>query len=392
MRRLYFVIYLACICLCWLVSSDGLAQTTTPEAKAQAISDYTREAQQALRGNHPDVAGRAYEKVLALDPNNVDARGNLGVVAMSTGNWSKAAEELEAALKLQPSQIKVQALLGICRWHLEQTSQARDLLSAALPGLENSRLKHEAGLALVSILTDAGEWDQANSLLTTLREAYPEDPAFSYAAFRVHSELEFQAMESLALNAPDSPQFHRALAEHLVNQGHTEAAVKEYQKAIEASPNSADLHFELGQALFYEAHVEARLAEAQKEFESAVRLNSMDARSECELGEIAVLRSDAAAAYDHFEKAHKINPEAACAKAGLAKQLMDKGNQQQALEYLQSAVHDEPYNDLFHYRLWSLYRQMGKKEEAGKEMEKFRQLRAVKTELQQTLHPVTPPE
>lgn len=360
--------------------------------ESQTIRDHMKQAQEALRANQPNVAAQAYEDILKLDPNNVEARANLGVVAMSAGDWSKAAENLEAALKLQPSQNKVQALLGLCLLHLGRKAEARDLLTTAVPGLENSRLKHEAGLALVSVLSDTGEWDKASTLLTTLRELYPDDPAISYAAFRVHSELAFQAIESLAVNAPESAQFHRALAEHLVNDGRTEAAITEYRKALVISPDSSDLHLELGQALFFESHVDTRLQEAQKEFESSLRFNPGDARSECELAEIEVLRSNPAGASSHFARALTLDPGAPCAKAGLAKQLMDKGQDQQALEYLQSAIRDDPYNDLFHYRLWSLYRRMGDKEKAGSEMEKFKQLRGMKDGLQQTLHPTPPPE
>jgi tetratricopeptide (TPR) repeat protein len=276
--------------------------------------------------------------------------------------------------------------------HLGRTAEARDLLTTAVPDLENSRLKHEAGLALVSILSESGDWDKASSVLATLRELYPDDPAITYAAFRIHSELSFQAIESLAINSPDSAQFHRALAEHLVNEGRTEAAITEYRKALAISPDSSELHFELGQALFYESHVDARLQEAQREFESSLHLNPGDARSECELAEIDILRSNPTGVSSHFSRALTLNPGASCAKAGLAKQLMDKGQNQQALEYLQAAIHDDPYNDLLHYRLWSLYRRMGDKEKAGSEMEKFKQLRGMKDELQQTLHPTPPPE
>jgi tetratricopeptide (TPR) repeat protein len=385
-----------CILLCSFTSVDGAAQANSsiPQEgpEAQTIHDDMKHAQEALRANQPNVAAQAYEDILKLDPANVDARANLGVVAMSLGNWSKAAENLDAALKLQPSQNKVQALLGLCLLHLGRPAEARDLLTSALPGLENSRLKHEAGLALISVLFETGEWDKASSVLTTLRELYPDDPAISYAAFRIHTELAFQAIESLATNAPDSAQFHRALAEHLVNDGRTEAAITEYRKALAISPDSSDLHLELGQALFYESHVDARLQEAQKEFESSLHFKPGDAHSECELAEIEVLRSNTAGAATHFTRALTFDPGAACAKAGLAKQLMDKGQDQQALEYLKSALRDDPYNDLFHYRLWSLYRRMGDKEKAGTEMEMFKQLRGMKDTLQQTLHPTAPPE
>jgi predicted Zn-dependent protease len=121
-------------------------------------------------------------------------------------------------------------------------------------------------------------------------------------------------------------------------------------------------------------------------------LNPADARCECQLAEIELLRSNSTGAANHFAQALKLDPDAACAKAGLAEQLMDKGNEQQALEYLQAAVRGDPYNDQFHYHLSALYRRMGNKEEAAKEMQKFKQLRDVKDELQQALHPKSSPE
>src|ERR1700761_2419504 len=143
-------IWMGCVLLCALIQVDAPAQTNSPAT--QEIHDDMNKAQEALRANQPGVAAQAYEDVLRLDPNNVEARANLGVVAMSNGNWSKAAENLEAALKLQPAQTKVQALLGLCLLHLGRPAEARDLLTSAVPALENSKLKHEAGLALISAL------------------------------------------------------------------------------------------------------------------------------------------------------------------------------------------------------------------------------------------------
>jgi predicted Zn-dependent protease len=376
---------MGCAVLFMLMTVDGPAQTKS--SSAMTIRDYINQAQTALRANQPNVAAQAYQAVLKLDPGNVEARANLGVVAMSTGDWTEAVQYLDAALKLQPSQSRVQALLGLSLIHIGQPAKAHKLLAAAFPKLEDPRLKREAGLTLLSMQFETGDLDKASNILATLQEHYPDDTAISYAAYRVYSELAFQAIESLAINAPESAQLHRALAEHLVNSGRNEAAVTEYRKAVALSPNVPDLHFELGQAIFFDSHTEVSLAEAQKEFESSLRLNPADARCDCELAEIELARSNRAEAASHFAKALNVDPESACAKAGLAQELMDKGNEQQALAYLQAAVRSDPYNDQFHYRLSGFYRHMGNKDEAAKEMEKFKQLRDIKDALQQALHP-----
>lgn len=363
----------------------GFAQTTS--STSAQIRTYMAQAQSALRTNHPDVAARAYRAVLTLDPKNVDALANLGVVAMSTANWNEAAEDFGSALKLQPSQSSVQALLGLCEIRLGRPGEAQKLLSEAFPKIDEPKLKREAGMTLLEIEFQSGEFDKASEILVPLQEIDPGDAAVTYAAFRVYSELAYQGIESLALNSPDSAQLHRALAEHLVNDGRTDAAITEYRKALSITPDVPELHFELGQAIVAESHQETNLAEAQQEFDSSLRLNSSNAPCECQLAEVELLRSNAAEAALHFERALKIDPAAACAKAGLATQLIDEGKVQQALEYLKAAVRGDPYNAQLHYRLANLYRQMGDKEGALKETNAFKQLREIEDELQRTLHP-----
>jgi len=107
---------IGCAFLLLLMSVVGLAQSNS--SAAMEIRDLMNQAQKALRANQPDIAAQAYQAVLRLDPRNIEARANLGVVAMSTGDWSKAADDLDAALKLQPSNSRVEALLGLCLMHV----------------------------------------------------------------------------------------------------------------------------------------------------------------------------------------------------------------------------------------------------------------------------------
>jgi tetratricopeptide (TPR) repeat protein len=381
---------IGCSILVMHLAIVGFAQTNS--STGAQIRTYMAQAQAALRANHPDVAAQAYRAVLRLDPKNIDAQANLGVVAMSTGNWNEAAEDFNAALKLQPSQSRVQALLGLCELRLGRPGEAQKLLSEAFPKLDEPRLKREAGMTLLEIEFQSGEFDRASAILVPLREIDPGDAAVTYAAFRVYSELAYQGIESFALNSPDSAQLHRALAEHLVNDGRTDAAITEYRKALSITPDVPELHFELGQALVSDSHQESSLAEAQREFDSSLRLNPSNAPCECQLAELELLRSNSAEAALHFERALKIDPEAACAKAGLATQLIDQGKEQQALEYLKAAVRGDPYNAQLHYRLANLYRQMGDKEGAVKETDAFKQLKNIEDELQRVLHPKPLPE
>lgn len=359
-------------------------------SRAAEIKRYMEQGQGALKANQPEEAAQAYRAVLKIDSANVDAHANLGIVAMVRGNWAGAAEELQRALKLSPSHWKVQGLLGLCEVHLGHLEPATKLLSSSFPHLEDAKLRREAGLQLLQIWQEGGELEKANGVLGRLQELYPTDAAVLYAAYRIHSDLAFQAVESLALNAPDSAQLHRALAEHMVNEGRAQDAIAEYRQAVASSPAVAALHYELGEAILANSHLEASLAEAQKEFEAALLLSPAYAASECKLGDIQLWRSSSATASDHYQHALKLNSQAACAKLGLAGLLIEDGKTQEALGYLQSAARADPYNAQVHHRLAVLYRSLGQNQEADQELAAFQELEKAQSQLQKALHPELP--
>jgi len=371
-----------------LMTPLGFGQAKVPHAAE--VKKYLEQAQQALKEKHLDAATQAYRAILKIDPANVEARANLGVVAMVRGDWAGAGAELQKALELQPSHWKVQALLGLCDLHLGRLPEATKLLSGSFLHLEDPKLRLEAGLQLVEVWYQSGELEKASTVLSQLQQLYPANAAVLYAAYRLHSDLAFQAIDSLALAAPDSLQLHRALAEHMVNEGHVQEAIAEYRKALENSPGLAGVHYELGEALLADSHLETSLAEAQKEFESALALNPSDARSECKLGKIELWRSSEKTALDHYARALKLNPEIVCAKLGLAGLLIAESKTQEALGYLQSAARSEPYNAEVRHRLAVLYRSLGQNQEADRELSAFQELEKVQSQLQKALQQVPP--
>src|SRR5258707_11104166 len=118
------------------------------QSQQQQIESHARQAQEFLKTNRPELAAREYSAILALDANNVDARGNLGVVWFFQGNYAKAAPELRGALKLSPTLWKIQALLGMCEKRIGETAGAQADLEQAFPRLTEKKLRVEAGMEL----------------------------------------------------------------------------------------------------------------------------------------------------------------------------------------------------------------------------------------------------
>ena len=67
--------------------------------RQQQIASHAHQAAEYLKQNRPDLAVPEFRAIVALDPDNVDARGNLGVLLYFQGAYSDAIPELRAALQ-----------------------------------------------------------------------------------------------------------------------------------------------------------------------------------------------------------------------------------------------------------------------------------------------------
>src|SRR6202166_4040658 len=128
-----------------LVSVLLLAATScfsqSASSPQQQVQEHTRKAQEYLRENRPDLALPEFKAIIALEPNNVDARGNLGVLLSFQGAYAEAIPQLRAALKLQPGIWKIQALLGMAEKRTGDSNAARNNLEKAFPNLKEKKIR-----------------------------------------------------------------------------------------------------------------------------------------------------------------------------------------------------------------------------------------------------------
>src|ERR1700722_14673276 len=121
----------------WVVLYLGLLPcfSQSNPGRQQQIEVHTHKAAGYLKDNRPDLAAPEFRAILALDPSNVDAHGNLGAVLFFQGAYADAIPELRAALKLRPVLWKTQALLGIGEKRTGDINAARRDLEKAFPSL-----------------------------------------------------------------------------------------------------------------------------------------------------------------------------------------------------------------------------------------------------------------
>ncbi len=111
------------------------------------------QAQQFLAAKRPDLAIGEFKAILAMDPSDIAARGDLGTLLYFRGDYREAAGKLRAVVKQQPSLWKTVMLLGMCEKRLGNQPAARADLEQAFPQLSEEKLRVQAGMELTRSTT-----------------------------------------------------------------------------------------------------------------------------------------------------------------------------------------------------------------------------------------------
>lgn len=360
-------------------------------SRQQQIEAHDRQAAQDLKESRPDLAAAEFEAILALDPNNVDARGNLGVVRFFEQQYDQAIPQFHAALKLRPTLWKIQALLGIAEKRTGDAAAARSDLELAFPKLQEQKIKIETGMELIEIYTASDQLDKAAGVVSVLRGIEPTDETLQYTAYRVYSSLAEESLLSLSVVAPNSAEMHQALAHELAKRGDTAAAIENYRAALKLNPRLPGLHFELAEMLSTLETPESR-AEAESEYRAALEVNPYDVQAQCRLGDIAARKNDLNEAYARYTKAVHMQPANPDANIGLAKVLMSMGQPEKAQPILEHALQLDPTSAVAHFRLSTIYRQLGRPDDAKRELAEYQKYKEMKQKLQEVFHDLRPEE
>ena len=354
-------------------------------SRPQEIASHAHQAQEFLKEHRPDLAIPEFRAIVALDPNNVDARGNLGVLLFFQGDYPAAIPHLRAALKLRPTLWRMQALLGMAERRTGSSKSALADLEKAFPKLQEDKIQIEAGMELIEIHAGAGDLDKAAATVSALRSRYPTNVEVLYTSYRIYSDLAGEAMLSLSLVAPTSARMHQVMAHELEKHGDEQAAIRNYREALKLDPQLPGLHFELAEML-NASSLASEQREAETEYKAALAVNQFDERAEFRLGDISSRRGDVQEAYAHYSRAVQLQPNDAEANIGLAKVLMLMNQPDKAEPLLQRAVQLDPTSAAAHFRLSTLYRQAGRTADATRELEEYQKYKELKEKLRDIYH------
>lgn len=363
------------------ISSGGQALAS----KKQQAEQHIRASQQYLQQQRPDLAIPELQKAVALDPQNVDARGNLGVLLFFRGDYAGAIPELRVAVKQKPDLWKLQGLLGLAEEHTGDVEAARTDLETALPHLTEAKFKNEVGNTLLTSYTSTGETEKAAAVVSQLLADQPTNTELLYTSYRLYSDLSDKALLTMALTDPDGARMHEMMGRELARHGDEAQAIVNLREALKINPHLPGAHLELGEIL-YNSTDEKLQAQSEPELQAALADNPNDEKAHLLLGEAATKRGDTKSAFTEDSRAVELQPDDVDALVELGKVLMTMNEIAKAQEIFERAVKVDPSNTVAHYRLSMLYRRQGKTDEATQQLADYKKYKDMQSKLEKIFH------
>jgi len=327
--------------------------------------------QDALTHGQLDDAERDFRRVLQLDPRSGAAYANLGVVYMRRKQWNKALESLEKAEHLMPQLAGIRLNIGLAYYRQNEFLKAIPAFESVLHDQPDSL---QARYLLGQCYFFADRWVDAVSMLEPLwaQESgqLPYLYVLSNAAHRAgRQELDDRATAQLIKLGDGSPTYHLFVGKYHLNLDQYDEALAEFQAAAAADPKLPFVHFNLGFTYVKKGDYPRALDEFLKDsaIEPDLALN-YDA-----LGDVYWLLEDDKNAEKNYREALHRDPRLLNSHLGLAKIYQHQEKYALALAEIDAAEKIDAQRPDIHYLRGRILLQMGRKDEAKKELDTAQQ-------------------
>lgn len=372
------------VCALVLPGPWPAAMAQSGAGNEQQIELLEQQIQTYLHEQKPQLAIPLLRQIVALEPKNLNASANLGVLLFFQGSYAEAIPQMRTALELQPDLWRIRALLGIAEKRTGDPTAAQSDLEEAFSHLDDKNIQKEAGLELIELDSGFGQFASALTVTDKLEEVLPQDPQILFVAYEISSQLMDQSLLNMVLAAPDSAEMHMIMGGELGRQGDHAGSIAQYREAIRLNTKLPGVHFELAEQLRASPDP-AMNALAADEYKAAVEENQYDEKAWCRLGDAVAEKGDFKTAEEDYRKALALQPKDADAETGLAIAMISTNQSNEALPILESAVKDDPTDIVAHYRLSVLYRRAGRTADAQHQMGEYTHYKQLKDKMSQLL-------
>jgi tetratricopeptide (TPR) repeat protein len=174
-----------------------------------------------------------------------------------------------------------------------------------------------------------------------------------------------QYQKALEIN-PNYDAAYVSLGLALLQKGQVDEAVAQFQRALEINPDYAEAHLKLGDVLLQRNQTDEAIAEYQKTLE----IDPTSVLVHDSLGLAFLQKQQVDAAIEQFQQALEINPNSAKARDNLGAALFNKGQVDAAIEQFQKGLKIDPTSAKAHNNLGLALGQKGQADEAMDQFQK----------------------
>lgn len=320
-----------------------------------------------------EEAKSAWNKAVELEPNNINARIDFGVVLAETDDIEGARQQFEAAVNLDPNNIDANYLLGMAYFHLERFDLALKYWKRCLVD-KTGQLEDETSLrmCLAEAYRALNRPHKAIFQLNNILEKNPADiDAYNLLGMVLleigEKSFAIDVLKRAVTCNPDFYRSHLNLGVVYFDCGAIDFSIHEFKRACQCNPKDADSFYNLGRALA----IKGELKQACQALAKSLELSPNQPDCLDFLGNLELMRGDFQAACHSFNKVLADDPNNIEILCSIADAEHRQYNYQEAEAYLQRAYKLAPENPLVHYSLALLYRDQSKKlDQAVKHMRK----------------------
>lgn len=310
------------------------------------------------------------------DKNFTGARMNLVYLYLLKRAPDKAIPQLNEVLALEPENREAKVLLGDAYLAQNDLPKAEESYLAAL----DQKLDNPGALfGLAQISRSKGELREVaiylNRVGTLIGDSTAPDFLYKFALEAMQAGLFDEAKSALERAVslkPKDPSYLLALGIAWLRKTDLFEAEKIFRRVLVMQPNNAQAQLHLGYVLLNQK----KYAEARMWLEKSARPGAAIPEVFYYLGLVAQEQNDDARAIALFEKAVQQLPSYAHARIALGSSYMKLKNYVRARQELETAVKLDPGEPAVHYNLALLYARIKEPERAKEELRIIDQLKA----------------
>ncbi len=303
----------------------------------------------AAEASDSEEAAHLLEEAVKVQPENVEARVDLGTVYFRQGHLEKAITQASQAVKDDPRNARALHLRGNIEFALGKFEAAEEDLHTAM-GLQ-------------------ADFDTAYSL------------GLAHLSLRKLAETKL-LFDEILNDMGSTPQLHVLLGRAYRETGYLDEAIREFKKAIEMDPRYPRVHYYLALAYLAQGEKE-RIPTARALFEQELGIEPHEFFSTYFLGVIDLEDRNFPAAEDYLKRALRLQPDNPDPLLYLGQVYFETSRPQLAIETLKRSIDltADPARNNYqvskaHSMMGQILIKTGKQDEGELELKRSQELRA----------------